>query len=211
MGQRGGIDYLKYDWSPNEEPETAEMAKALRDSGRDVIFSLSNNSPFTNAPPLRSWPIAGGQRETFVIRGTRCPRKDSGRTSGVKFSGPGHWNDPDMLVVGQVGWGAPHPTKLTPDEQYTHISLWCLVSSPLLLGCPLDQMDDFTLSLLTNDEVLAVSQDSLGQQATAVSKEGDLIVYAKDLDDGSKAVGLFNMGDKESNGHGQVERSEGLG
>jgi alpha-galactosidase len=103
-----------------------------------------------------------------------------------------------MLVVGMVGWGTPHPTKLTPDEQYTHISLWCLLSAPLLLGADLDKLDDFTLSLLSNDEVLAVNQDSLGKQAIRVAGDGDLLVYAKDLDDGSKAVGLFNRSDKES-------------
>jgi alpha-galactosidase len=70
----------------------------------------------------------------------------------ARYAGPGHWNDPDMLVVGQVGWGPKlHPTKLTPDEQYTHISLWCLLSAPLLIGCDLERLDDFTLSLLTND------------------------------------------------------------
>src|SRR3954454_22503991 len=99
-----------------------------------------------------------------------------------------------MLVVGWVGWGKPHPTGLTPDEQYTHISLWCLVSAPLLIGCDLSKMDDFTVSLLSNHEVLAVSQDSLGKQATTVAKEENTRVYAKDLEDGSKAVGLFNLG-----------------
>ena len=84
---------------------------------------------------------------------------------------PGHWNDPDMLVVGKVGWGPNlHPTGLTPDEQYTHITLWCLLSAPLLIGCDMTQLDDFTLSLLTNDEVLAVDQDPLGKQATRISR-----------------------------------------
>ena len=73
-----------------------------------------------------------------------------------------------------------------------------MLSAPLLLGADLDKLDEFTLSLLTNDEVLAVDQDSLGKQATRVAGEGDLLVYAKDLDDGSKAVGLFNRSDKES-------------
>src|SRR5258706_8673309 len=101
-----------------------------------------------------------------------------------------------MLVVGRVRWGQPHPTNLTPDEQYTHITLWCLLSAPLLLGCDLEQLDEFTLGLLTNDEVLAVNQDSLGKQALCVSREGDLRVYARDLADGSKAVGLFNLGEQ---------------
>ena len=85
-----------------------------------------------------------------------------------------------MLIVGEVGWGNLHPTRLTPDEQYTHISLWCLLASPLLIGCDMEKLDDFTLSLLTNDEVLAVDQDPLGKQATCVIKDGHLRVYAKD-------------------------------
>ena len=112
------------------------------------------------------------------------------------FAGPGHWNDPDMLVVGQVGWGRLHPTRLTPDEQYTHISLWCLLSAPLLIGCDLEKLDDFTLNLLCNDEVLAVDQDSLGKEAACVASNGTLRVFAKDLDDGTKAAGLFNLGDQ---------------
>jgi alpha-galactosidase len=101
-----------------------------------------------------------------------------------------------MLIVGQVGWGRLHPTRLTPDEQFTHISLWCLLSAPLLIGCDLEKLDDFTLNLLGNDEVLAVDQDSLGKEATCVSSNENLRVFAKDLDDGAKAVGLFNLGDQ---------------
>jgi alpha-galactosidase len=189
-----GIDYLKYDWNPNELPETQEMYDALRKSGRDVILSLSNNSPFTNAPALSK--IANCWRTTGDIRDNwdSMSKKGFGEDKWERFAAPGHWNDPDMLVVGRVGWGSPHPTKLTPDEQYTHISLWCLLSAPLLLGCDLDQLDDFTLNLLTNDEVLAVNQDALGKQALCVARDGDLRVYAKDLEDGSKAVGLFNLG-----------------
>lgn len=104
-----------------------------------------------------------------------------------------------MLVVGWVGWGPKlRPTRLTPDEQRTHISLWCLLSAPLLLGCDLERLDDFTLSLLTNDEVLEVNQDPLGRQAARVWKDGNLEVWAKDMEDGSKAVGLFNRGESPS-------------
>ena len=111
------------------------------------------------------------------------------------YAGPGHWNDPDMLVVGKLGWGPQtRNTRLTPDEQYTHISLWCLLSAPLLLGCDLAQLDAFTLNLLTNDEVLAVNQDPLGIQATKVYDGVRYQIWAKDLDDGSLAVGIFNIG-----------------
>jgi alpha-galactosidase len=123
--------------------------------------------------------------------------------AGIGFSqdmcsshaGPGHWNDPDMLVVGKVGWGPElRSSKLTPDEQYTHISLWCLLSAPLLLGCDLSQLDDFTLNLLTNDEVLAVNQDPLGNQAVKAVEAENYQVWKKELKDGSIAVGIFNTG-----------------
>jgi len=112
------------------------------------------------------------------------------------FCGPGHWPDSDMLVVGKVGWGSPHPSKLTPDEQYTHISLWCLWSAPLLIGCPLDQLDDFTKNLLTNDKVLALDQDPLGKMAKQLPPDASSRVLVKELEDGSKAVGLFNIGEE---------------
>src|SRR2546423_6690128 len=170
------------------------MYDALRGSGRDVVFSLSNSTPFTNALALsrlaNCWRTTGDIRDNW----DSMSKKGFGGDKWEHFSGPGHWNDPDMLVVGQVGWGKPHPTNLTPDEQYTHITLWCLLSAPLLLGCDLERLDDFTLGLLTNDEVLAISQDSLGKQALGASNRDDLRVYAKDLEDGSKAVGLFNLG-----------------
>ena len=146
-----GIDYLKYDWNPNEEPETAEMAKELRESGRDIVFSLSNSTPFTNAPALSKlancWRTSGDIRDSW----DSMNKKAFGEDKWEPFAGPGHWNDPDMLVVGSVGWGKPHPTRLTADEQYLHITQWCLLAAPLLLGCDLDKLDEFTLNLLTNE------------------------------------------------------------
>jgi len=120
-----------------------------------------------------------------------------GQSGHEAFAGPGHWNDPDMLVVGWVGWGPHlHPTRLTAHEQITHITLWSLLCSPMLIGCDMTRLDEFTLGLLTNDEVIAVNQDPLGKQATRVKKDGDEEVWAKPLDDGSVAVGLFNKGEK---------------
>lgn len=107
---------------------------------------------------------------------------------------PGNWNDPDMLVLGTVGWGNPHPSKLRPDEQYLHFSLWCLFSAPLLIGCDMEKLDDFTLNILTNDEVIAINQDALGKQATCKDTIGQLLVYEKILADGSHAVGFCNFG-----------------
>jgi alpha-galactosidase len=99
-----------------------------------------------------------------------------------------------MLVIGNLGWGPnPRPTRLTPNEQYTHITLWTLYSSPMLLGCDMTVIDDFTLSLCNNDEVLAVHQDVLGKTAKRVAEEGNQQVWARPLSDGSTAVGLFNL------------------
>ncbi len=102
-----------------------------------------------------------------------------------------------MLVVGMVGWGPKlHPTGLTPDEQYTHITLWSLLAAPLLIGCDMTQLDDFALGLLTNDEVLAVNQDPLGKQGVHVKEDAEtgVDILAKPLADGTVAVGLFNRG-----------------
>jgi alpha-galactosidase len=188
-----GFDYLKYDWFPLTPAQVGEMTDALRASGRDLIYSLSNSAPF---PEAADWArLANSWRTTDDIRDTWKSMSEIGfsQDKWAPFGGPGHWNDPDMLVVGYVGWGPQlHATRLTPDEQYTHISLWSLLSAPLLLGCDLERLDDFTLGLLTNDEVLAVDQDSLGHEATSIGLLADGVVYAKPLDDGSWAVGLFN-------------------
>jgi alpha-galactosidase len=190
-----GIDYLKYDWHVLDVPHVEDMATALRFCGRDIVYSLSNSAPFERAADwarlANCWRTTGDITDTWESMNGIGFSQDKWKP----FGGPGHWNDPDMLIVGHVGWGPQlHPTKLAPNEQYTHISLWCLLSSPLLLGCDLEKLDDFTLNLLTNDEVLDVNQDPLGKQAGRVAVSGDLEVWAKDLEDGSKAVGLFNRG-----------------
>jgi len=190
-----GMDYLKYDWLPNDVPHVKEMSEALRMSGRDVVYSLSNSAPFEDAHEWAS--LANCWRTTGDIRDYWGSVRDIGFSQDrwAEFAGPGHWNDADMLVAGKVGWGPDvHPSGLSADEQYTHISLWCLLASPLLLGCDLAQLDEFTLNLLTNDEVLEVNQDPLGAQAARVLRDIDVEVWAKDMEDGSKAVGLFNRG-----------------
>lgn len=192
-----GFDYLKYDWNPIERPQVLEMAAALKATQRDIILSLSNNSRdrlldrITDIAPLaQAWRTTGDINDSWGSMSGIGFKQDE----WTPFSGPGHWNDPDMLVVGWVGWGPKlHATRLTPDEQYTHLSLWCLLSAPLLIGCDLEKLDDFTLSLLTNDEVLEINQDTLGKQAVQVGGQGEGKVYAKTLDDGSLAVGLFNL------------------
>ncbi|HUB87981.1 MAG TPA: glycoside hydrolase family 27 protein [Verrucomicrobiae bacterium] len=186
-----GVDYLKYDWNPIEAPETGEMYNALRNSGRDIVFSLSNNLNINNAPSVT--PLANSWRTTGDIKANwnSMSSHGFGQDKWRKFSSPGHWNDPDMLEIATAERGQP---GLTHDEEYTHMTLWCLLDSPLLLANDLSHMDAFTLNLLENYEVLAVSQDSLGDQAVQVAGGDDWKVYAKNLEDGSKAVGLFNTG-----------------
>jgi alpha-galactosidase len=220
-----GIDYLKYDWNPKSSnpPESVEefhghvatMAEALRKSGRDVIYSYSNSMPFEYvrdvSNELNCWRTTGDINDTWW----RVVNIGFSQSRWAPMSGPGHWNDPDMLVVGYVDVGRGrnlHLSRLTPDEQYMHISLWSLLASPLLIGCDMTRLDDFTLNLLTNDEVLAINQDPLGKQATRVSQSGPEVtssqpgrpdrtnkqqqkqIWARKLEDGSMAVGLFNLG-----------------
>jgi alpha-galactosidase len=185
-----GVDYLKYDWNPIEAPETKAMADALRHSGRDIIFSLSNNLNLTNAPAVT--PLANSWRTTGDIKANWKSMSDRGfgQDKWRQYSSPGHWNDPDMLEIATKERNQP---GLTPDEEYTHMTLWCLVCSPLLLANDMSDMDAFTKNLLENDEVLAVSQDALGDQAVTIASDGDTRVYAKKMADGSRAVGLFNL------------------
>ncbi|MGN0007451.1 MAG: putative Ig domain-containing protein [Alistipes sp.] len=190
------IDYLKYDWSPLSVYHTKEMHDALRSCDRDIVFSLSNSAPIADAPVWAeyadTWRTTGDIRDTWKSISSIGFSQD--RWS--PFCRPGSWPDADMLVVGLVGWGPKlHYTKLTVDEQYTHISLWAMLSSPLLIGCDMARMDDFTLSLLTNDEVIDINQDPLGLHAVPVWSDGEGVVYLKNLEDGSVAVGLFNRGD----------------
>jgi alpha-galactosidase len=198
-----GFDYLKYDWYPFDLDHVRSMSQALRASGRDLVYSLSNAAPFAQAADWAQW--ANSWRTTGDIW-DQWSVSDKFWRNGVSeigfsqdrwtpYAGPGHWNDPDMLVVGWVGWGKQlHPTHLSADEQYSHLSLWCLLSAPLLIGCDLDRLDPFTLGLLSNDEVLAVDQDALGRQAARVATIGGIDVFAKPLEDGTMAVGFFNRG-----------------
>ncbi len=204
-----GIDYLKYDWEPNDIPATERMQEALRAQPRDIVLSLSNTAPLQNGAAYAR--LANAYRTTGDIRDAwdNATLNQQG-TKGIadiarlqehwaEFTGPGHWPDPDMLVVGQVGWGPHlHPSRLTPEEQHTHISLWCLWSAPLLIGCPIEQLDEFTIGLLTNDEVIEVDQDPLGIMARTVATDGDRQVLMKPMEDGRLAVGLFNRGSERT-------------
>ena len=171
------------------------MHEALAAQPRDIVFSLCQYGMgdvwnWGGSIGGNCWRTTGDITDTWKSMSGIGFKQDK----AAPFSKPGNWNDPDMLIVGQVGWGKTHPTRLTPDEQYTHISLWCLLASPLLIGCDMEKFDDFTLNLLSNDEVLAVDQDALGKGALCVINHGDLRVYEKDLADGGRAVGFFNLG-----------------
>ena len=189
-----GFDFLKYDWRI-DVASTERIWDALKKSGRDIILSLSNNAPIEK---VNDW-----NRVSNMYR-TGPDIKDSWTSlfltsftldKWAPYSGPGHWMDPDMMIVGNVSIGPIlHPTRLTPDEQYSHISMFSLLAAPMLIGCPIEQIDAFTLNLLTNDEVIAVNQDPLGKPARLVKEINGIQIWLKQLLDGSVAVGLFNTG-----------------
>ena len=216
-----GFDYLKYDWCSYGSVASGEltnllsiplfgkgaknidgaiypyktMGQFLRQQNRDIVFSLcqygmSDVWKWGGSVDGSSWRTTGDITDTWQSLSGIGFNQDK----GAPFAKPGNWNDPDMLIVGEVGWGKTHPARLTPDEQYLHISLWCLLAAPLLIGCDMEKFDDFTLNLLSNDEVLALDQDELGKQAVCVLKEGNVRVYEKDLVDGGRAFGFFNLG-----------------
>lgn len=201
-----GVDYLKYDYCSHTQVEKDssegsirepydKMRAALDSAGRDIVYCVGYG-----APRVWVWGAeAGGNhwRTTCDITDHWNVVQAIGNCQDVcaPATAPGRFNDPDMMVVGEVGggWGAPkHPTLLTPDEQYAHVSLWAILSAPLLLGCDVERLDDFTLSLLTNREVIAVDQDELCAPATKKVVDNGQIWY-KPLADGSVALGCFNM------------------
>ena len=206
-----GVDYLKYDWcgyssvlAPGETNQQLGVLKrpyqvgraALDRVPRDILYSLCQYGwgsvwewGAEKGIEGNSWRTTGDITDTWESMAGIGFRQ----VGNSKYASPGHWNDPDMLVIGKVGWGPRlRDSRLTPNEQYVHITLWSLLASPLLLGNDLTQMDAFELNLVTNDEVLAVHQDALGKAADRVSKKDELEVWARPLSDGSVAVGLFN-------------------
>jgi alpha-galactosidase len=113
-------------------------------------------------------------------------------------AGPGHWNDPDYILIGYVGNARSQnepgqPTKLTPNEQYSYMSMWCLMAAPLFFSGDMRLLDDFTLGILCNSEVIEVDQDPLGRQAKPLVQNDETLIMAKPMEDGSVTVGLFNL------------------
>ena len=213
-----GIDYLKYDWCsyggivprPDLDGLKApyiKMHNALEASSRDITFSLCQ---YGMGDVYKWGHTTGGNlwRTTGDINDSWSSMSGIGfdHSKRSPFASPGSWNDPDMLVVGWLGWGPRvRPTNLTKHEQVTHITLWSMLAAPLLLGCDLTRIDDFTQRLICNPEVIAIDQDSLGKAAVKVWEQGKVEVWSRPLDDGSTAVALFNRG------HGPVTRTFSLG
>jgi alpha-galactosidase len=191
-----GFDYLKYDWcsavrvyKPREmQGVYKKMHDALAQTGRPIIYSLCQYGLY------RVWTW-GGSVGGNLWRTTEDISDSYDRMSVIgfdqngleKFAGPGHWNDPDMLEVGNG--------HMSHDEYLTHMSLWCILAAPLLAGNDLSKMSPDTLAILTNKEVVAVDQDPKGIQGRRVAQEGPLEVWTKPLADDSVAVGLFNRGE----------------
>ncbi len=206
-----GVDYLKYDWCGygreyNKERyhSTASyvrpyllMQKFLRDQPRDIFYSLCQYG-MGNVWEWGEFVDANSWRTTGDITDTWRSMYDIGFIRQAKlqpYAKPGRWNDPDMLIVGKVGWSNNlRDSRLTPDEQYTHISLWTLLAANMLIGCDVSQIDDFTINLLCNNEVNAINQDVLGIQAKPEVIDGDIQIWARPLADGTHAIGIFNVG-----------------
>jgi len=196
-----GVDYLKFDWCNSEGQDTrdayARMSRALRSSGRPIVFSLcewGSTKPWTWAQGIgHLWRATGDIQDCW----------DCGKGWGgmgvthiidimadlYPYHGPGHWNDPDMLEVGNGG--------LSLAESRAHFSFWCLFAAPLMAGNDLEDMKPEIHDILTHREVIAVNQDPLGMQGRKVWDDGPREVWMKPLADGSKAVILFNRGNEE--------------
>lgn len=208
-----GVDYLKYDCcgytkniAEDKDKSAAtqlepylKMERELRRLPRDVFYNVAwgaeNVCRWAYGVDGNSWRTTDDIRDTWESISDIGFRQQADKWA---YSLPGHWNDPDMLVVGKVGgWGGTlHDSQLTADEQYTHISLWALLAAPLLIGCDISQIDDFTFNLLCNNEVIAVDQDILGKQAKQEIVDGEIQIWKRPLYDGSYAVGIFNLGNR---------------
>ncbi len=194
-----GIDYLKYDWcgarniykDTEMQPLYQKMGDALQSTGRKIVYSLCQYG----REDVWEWgPEVGGNlwRTTGDIRDRWDSMKKIGFDQGrlAPFAAPGHWNDPDMLEVGNGG--------MTPTEYRTHMSLWAMLAAPLLAGNDLANMDSETQSILTNRGVIAIDQDAAGKQGKRKAESGDTQIWVKDLSGGDQAVAVFNLGESET-------------
>ncbi len=195
-----GMDYLKYDWcsaskvyKPSDmQAVYKKMGEALKATGRPILYSLCQyglEKVWEWAPSVggNAWRTTGDISDNWRSMSQIGFDKQEGLE---KFSGPGHWNDPDMLEIGNGG--------MTNEEYRTHMSLWALLASPLLAGNDVRTMSAETKAILENREVIAINQDKLGKQGSRVTKDGDLEVWMRPLDGGDMAVGLFNRGPEKA-------------
>jgi alpha-galactosidase len=199
-----GVDYLKYDWcnttTQDAKASYANIRKALDSAGRPIVLSICEWG--TAKPWLWGEEVGGNLWRTTGDINDRWGGKEKWPDGGCcsngvlaivdqeaeleSYAGPGHWNDPDMLEVGNGG--------MNDTEYRSHFTMWALLAAPLIAGNDLRSMRPEIHDILTNKEVIAVNQDALGRQGTRVSKNGDLEVWSKRLQDGSRAVILFNRG-----------------
>lgn len=212
-----GIDLLKYDfcfvpWKKKEAlTRYKKMGDALKASGRSIVYSICNWGLFnpwqwgenvggnywrTTPDIIDTWsggPFWYGSFTSILKKQTKL----------YKYAGPGHWNDPDMMIVGNYGQGkATGQGKwkgMTDTEYETHMSLWCMLNAPLLSGCDLRNMNEPTKNILLNPDILAINQDPKGEQAMLVSKKGGIWLYRRTLSDGSVAVAVMNYSRKALN------------
>jgi alpha-galactosidase len=212
-----GFDFLKYDWCsygniarndtlPDLQKPYLLISGILRNQNRDIILNMCQYGmgkvwKWGKQAGGHSWRTAGDLGLTFEGIATSLFRDGFdvySKDSLHLYGGPGGWNDPDYLLLGYLSnWkGQTAPTPLTPNEQYSHVSLWSIVAAPLIFSGDITRMDDFTLNLLTNDEVIEVDQDPLGKPGYRVSKIENTEVWMRHLEDGSCAVGLFNRGEE---------------
>jgi alpha-galactosidase len=192
-----GVDYLKYDWcntsTQNAQASYSIMREALNRTGRPIVFSMcewGTAKPWLWAEGVGNlWRTTGDVDDKwegkFDYRLGLMNIVDANEPL-YPFAGPGHWNDPDMLEVGNGG--------LSTEEYRTHFSLWAMMAAPLIAGNDLEHMTPATRSILLNREVIAVDQDKLGRQGRRVRKDGNLEVWSRELEGGSRAVLLFNRG-----------------
>ncbi|MCK4988972.1 MAG: glycoside hydrolase family 27 protein, partial [Bacteroidales bacterium] len=210
-----GFDFLKYDWcsygriakdrSIHELQKPYKlMWKELQKLDRDVVFNLCQYGMGEvwqwGDKVGNSWRTTGdlGLEHSDEMPGFY--RIGISNAQHWEFARPGAWNDPDYILIGWVGsafiTGEGRLTTLTPDEQYFYMSMWSLMASPLIFSGDMAKLDPFTLNILCNSEVIEVNQDALGKQAAIQRNANNELVMVKELEDGSKAVGLFNLDDQ---------------
>lgn len=205
-----GFDFLKYDWCSYGQvapPATLAdrqrpyrlMGNLLKEQKRDIVFNLCQYGSgkvweWGKEVGGQSWRTGGDL--SFWIHEFYEVALENAKLRA--YNGPGSWNDPDYIMTGYISdWrndSKPYPAPFTPDEEYAFVSLWSLLASPMIISIDLTKLDDFTVNLLSNTEVIEVNQDPLGQSGRVVPLGGETFAMVKDLEDGSKAVGIFNRG-----------------